>query len=280
MSDATRMDDRRLSGRAAPHRQTGERDRQLDQSFQHKLEQFDLGMVWLDAQNRITAFNDVALQILGPTAEASLGIARGDLLGLDVVAMHPPRSREKIEFLLRMDDQGGTPANAPPLAMMINIPDRLLMIKVSRMLCGGDVAGTCMVFFDLTDVATTPSGRTERAGVPAPRQISRVPDYRRDRIMLIDVKDIIRFEGDGHYTSLVTAEERYLCNLSISVLEARLPAEQFLRVHRSHIINLDFASELVRADDGVLVVMQQDPGNAVPVSKHKLRRLKDCFGLD
>ena len=61
MPGVAQMDDRRLSGRAAPHRQTGERDRQLDESFQHKLEQFDLGMVWLDAQNRIIAFNDVAM---------------------------------------------------------------------------------------------------------------------------------------------------------------------------------------------------------------------------
>ena len=104
------------------------------ETFQHKLEQFNPGMVWLDEQGHVTAFNDVALQILGPAGEQSLGVKQDKLFGIDVVQLHPEKSRDKLRFLLHSRDAGGCPVKSPPpVAMMINIPDRILMIKVSKM---------------------------------------------------------------------------------------------------------------------------------------------------
>jgi DNA-binding LytR/AlgR family response regulator len=97
--------------------------------------------------------------------------------------------------------------------------------------------------------------------------------------MLIDVRDIGRLEGEGHYTTIVTNGDRYLSNLSLSVLESRLDPARFLRVHRSHIVNLDFVTEIVRRDDGFLVALPEPFGPAIPVSKQKLHVLKERFGL-
>jgi len=255
-----------------------ERETRRDAAFQHKLEQFNPGMVWLDAEQRITALNDVAMQILGPTVQASMGIDPGSLIGSNILNVHPPKSREKIEFLLRANGGNGHAGSPPPVAMMITIPDRLLMIKVSRMTGANGAAGTCMIFYDLTDATTALA--PHEAGAPAePRLLSRIPVYRRDRIVLVDVKEIIRFESDGHYTNIFTASDRYLCNFSMAVLEARLDNDQFLRVHRSHIINLNHAVELLRVDDGMMVVMPPGFGEPVPVSKNHLARLKLRFGL-
>jgi hypothetical protein len=252
-----------------------------DTAFQHKLEQFNPGMVWLDENQCITAFNDVALHILGPSAQASTGIVPETLIGSNVLQVHPPKSREKIEFLLRAHDtRGDRMFSPPPLAMMITIPDRLLMIKVSQMMGANGIAGTCMIFYDLTDATTAPSSLPKSPGaLPEPRLLSRIPVYRRDRIVLVDVKDIGRFEGEGHYTNIVTSHDRYLCNLSMSVLEARLDPDQFLRVHRSHIVNLNYALELIRVDDGMLIAMPPGMGEPVPVSKNNLAKLKRRFGL-
>ncbi len=252
-----------------------------DTTFQHKLEQFNPGMVWLDDNQCITALNDVALHILGPSAQASMGVAPETLIGSNILQVHPPKSREKIEFLLRTQDPRGHKMHSPPpLAMMITIPDRLLMIKVSQMMGVNGIAGTCMIFYDLTDATTSPSSLTKSPGaLLEPRLLSRIPVYRRDRIFLVDVKDIGHFEGEGHYTKIITSHDRYLCNLSMSVLEARLNPDQFLRVHRSHIINLDYALELIRVDDGMLVVMPPGMGDPVPVSKNNLTKLKGRFGL-
>jgi hypothetical protein len=251
-----------------------------DRAFHYKLEQFNLGMVWLDNDQRITALNDTALQILGPSVQETLGIAPGTLIGSNILQIHPPRSREKIEFLLRSSAAPGNAAHShAPIAMMINIPDRMLMIKVSHMMGANGIAGTCMIFYDLTDVTIASPEAPEVIGTPAPRLLSRIPVYRRNRIVLIDVKEIGRFEGQGHYTKIVTSDDRYLCNLSMSVLEARLDPQLFLRVHRSHIINIGYATEIIRVDEATLVAMPAGMGGPVPVSKNKLPSLKEYFGL-
>ncbi|MBW4022346.1 MAG: LytTR family transcriptional regulator [Proteobacteria bacterium] len=231
--------------------------------------------------------NDVAIQVLRPAAEPSLGISLDAMFGQDVLALHPPKSREKLAFLLGQSSAGGHGGKSPPpQAMMINIPDRMLMIKVSQMVTAEGRAGTCMIFYDLTDITTAP-----RAAVSAPqpagqplaaepvRLLSRIPVYRHNRIVLVDVKDIGRLEGDGHYTNIVATGDRYLSNLSLSVLENRLDPARFLRVHRSHIVNLDYVTEIVRHDDGFLVTLQEPLGPPVPVSKQKLPALKEHFGL-
>ncbi|HQT88168.1 MAG TPA: LytTR family DNA-binding domain-containing protein [Acidiphilium sp.] len=269
------------------------RDSWRESAFQHKLEQFNPGMVWLDNNQCITALNDVAINILAPAVQASMGILPDSLIGSNILQVHPPKSREKIEFLLRShgphsqrsdgpggNGHGGGMFSPPPVAMMINIPERLLMIKVSQMMGANGITGTCMIFYDLTEATTSPAASSPTHGErPEPRLLSRIPVYRRDRIVLVDVKDIARFEGNGHYTNIFTPTERYLCNFSMSVLEERLNPELFLRVHRSHIVNLNFAVELMRVDDGMLVIMPHGMGDPVPVSKNNLAKLKQRFGL-
>jgi LytTR family transcriptional regulator, CO-responsive transcriptional regulator RcoM len=254
-----------------------------ESTFQHKLEQFNPGIVWLDAERRVTAMNDVAMHVLRPAAEPSLGLPLDAMFGVDVLMLHPQKSREKIAFLLGHNEnpahEGKSP---PPQAMMINIPDRMLMIKVSPMLAAEGKAGTCMIFYDLTELTTAPrsSGAIGHPpGTEPVRLLSRIPVYRHNRIMLVDVKDIGRLEGEGHYTTIVATGDRYLSNLSLSVLESRLDPARFLRVHRSHIVNLDYVTEIIRQDEGFVVALQEPLGPSVPVSKQKIYALKERFGL-
>ncbi|HUW36291.1 MAG TPA: LytTR family DNA-binding domain-containing protein [Rhodocyclaceae bacterium] len=250
----------------------------VKETFQHKLEQFNPGMVWLDAENRVVALNDVAMQILGPTAEQTIGIGRGELIGIDVLKMHPEKSRDKLAFLLKSEDSPGCPVKSPPpMAMMINIPDRVLMIKVSKMLGNKGIMGICMVFYDLTEV-TTVAPRESTAAV-RPRILQKIPVYRKNRIVLVDLKNAVRFEGEGHYTSIETLDDRFLCNLSLSDLEERLNPEVFFRVHRSHIVNLNYVLEIERVDDNVAVIMNDKGRTHVSVSRNRVPQFKELLGL-
>ncbi|MGS0893279.1 LytTR family transcriptional regulator DNA-binding domain-containing protein [Burkholderia stagnalis] len=250
------------------------------ETFQHKLEQFNPGMVWLDAGGRVTAFNDVAMQILGPAAEQSLGVAPDDLFGIDVLQLHPEKSRDKLRFLLQSHDAGGCPVKSPPpLAMMINIPDRILMIKVSKMSSRAGACGTCMIFYDVTDITTEPARHAPETQHQAPRRLFKIPVYRLNRVILIDLKEIVRFQGDGHYTTIVTRDDRYLSNLSLADLELRLDNSIYLRVHRSHIVSLPYAVELAKTDEGVSLVMADEERTLVPVSRAKTAQLKELLGV-
>jgi LytTR family transcriptional regulator, CO-responsive transcriptional regulator RcoM len=250
------------------------------ETFQHKLEQFNPGVVWLDTEGHVTAFNDVALQILGPAGEQSLGVTQDKLFGIDVVQLHPEKSRDKLRFLLQSRDAGGCPVKSPPpVAMMINIPDRILMIKVSKMADMHGTCGTCMIFYDVTDLTTEPSAQLLAGNNASPRRLFKIPVYRKNRVILIDLKDIVRFQGDGHYTTIVTKDDRYLSNLSLADLELRLDNSIYLRVHRSHIVSLPYAVELVKSDESVNLVMDDVERTLVPVSRSKTAQLKELLGV-
>ncbi len=50
---------------------------------------------------------------------------------------------------------------------------------------------------------------------------------------------------------------RYLVGLRLATLEARLPNPPFLRVHRSHIVNLDHVERMRLLDNGHLEVHEE-----------------------
>ena len=92
-----------------------------------------------------------------------------------------------------------------------------------------------------------------------------------DRIMVRDgnaivpitLRQIERIEAQDDYVMIHTAERRSLVSLRIRDLEARLPNPPFLRVHRSHIVNLDHVDRMVGLDDTRLEVRMKR-GAVVP----------------
>lgn len=55
----------------------------------------------------------------------------------------------------------------------------------------------------------------------------------------IKFADILYVEGQKNYVSINTKEESIVTLLNIKDLEERLPARQFMRVHKSYIVSLD-----------------------------------------
>jgi DNA-binding LytR/AlgR family response regulator len=62
----------------------------------------------------------------------------------------------------------------------------------------------------------------------------------------VDFADIVYVEGLKNYVAIQTLTDRVVTLLNIKDLEDRLPARQFMRVHRSYIVSLD----KIRALDG------------------------------
>ncbi|MGA8862430.1 MAG: LytTR family DNA-binding domain-containing protein [Gallionella sp.] len=246
-----------------------------------QLQQFNLGMVWLDAENRVSAFNDVAWQILAVAGEQTLGVSRDALHGIDIVKLHPEKTQDKLRELLRQADSNGCPVRSPPpVTMMINIPDRVLLIKVSKMFGTAGIQGTCMVFYDLTDVTTSPQPPHMPGDQSAElRQLKKIPIYRSNRLILIDLEDIVWLEANNHYTWIATAEGRYLSNLSLADLETRMEPAVFFRCHRSHIVNLKFVKEIDRVGDSHQLLLEKIESAKVPVSRKRITELKSLLGL-
>ena len=237
------------------------------ESFQHKLEKFDVGVVWLDKSKRVTALSSLAREVLA--------VGAGDPIGQEILQFHPAKSRDKIKWLL---ESSACPVGAPPpVTMLINIPDRVLLIKVCKMLGAEETIGTCMIFYDLTDLIAHP--RREAESETHLRLLFKLPVYKHNKVVLLDLDEVVRFKSEGHYTDVFTRQDSYLCNLSLSDLEERLSPEQFIRVHRSHMVNIRHAASVEKSDDGFALVMNADPVVRIPVSRSNVHRLKHMLGL-
>lgn len=219
------------------------------------LERFEAGIVNLDARRHVVAMNDLARRVL-PVDE---------MLPFDrlVLSFHPERSKPKVEFLL--DQAARCPAaSTPPMTMIINIPERVLLIKVTRLSdARQQAAGYTLVFYDITELVASPDSAGTRSD--ARRRLLKIPTVSNQHIALLDVADVLAIQSDGHSTHVRTAGGTQSCNLSIGDLETRLDPEQFLRVHRSHLVNLGAVTQILR-DDGRMG-LQLGAGLQVPVSR-------------
>jgi two-component system LytT family response regulator len=95
----------------------------------------------------------------------------------------------------------------------------------------------------------------------------------RGRILPIGVNDIERLEADDDYVAVLTRGRRFLVYLGMNEFEARLDPEKFLRIHRSHIVNLDHVSALSSYDATRLQVEMKD-GTKLIASRTRSRELK------
>lgn len=96
----------------------------------------------------------------------------------------------------------------------------------------------------------------------------------RGRLVLVDARDIVRLEADDDYVRVFTRERSYLVYLTLNDFERRLDAERFLRVHRTHLVNLDFVSQLVPLDGGRMQVELRD-GTKIAASRARSRLLRE-----
>lgn len=239
------------------------------------LERFDVGIVQLDAERHVVGMNDFARRVL-PVDEKQP-------FDQMVLSFHPERSQPKVEFML--DQAGQCPVSAPPpMTMIINIPERVLLIKVSRMSGGtGQTTGYTLVFYDITELVAgdeTPAVRTDTKPAPSRhRRLLKVPTVSGQCIVLVDASDILCIRSDGHYTRVCTRSGSQFCNLAISDLASRLDPDQFMRVHRSHIVNLTAVTQLLREDGRLALQLAGGSGEAVPVSRSSAPEVLQRLGV-
>ncbi|MGD1879723.1 MAG: MHYT domain-containing protein [Kiloniellaceae bacterium] len=109
--------------------------------------------------------------------------------------------------------------------------------------------------------------------------VLRIPVNRNGATRLLAPEEIYAVHADAHYTYVFDGEQTHFCNLSISEIEARLDSASFLRVHRSHIVNVAHASALKRVRDQGLLELDCAERHTVPVSRSRLPKLRAALGI-
>jgi DNA-binding LytR/AlgR family response regulator len=94
------------------------------------------------------------------------------------------------------------------------------------------------------------------------------------RVDLVPVETVIAIHGADDYSELETSDgRRHLHKKTLTTLKQMLPAH-FERVHRSHIVNLHFATRLGTGDGGRRFLTLAN-GSSIPVSRAYARRLRE-----
>lgn len=98
------------------------------------------------------------------------------------------------------------------------------------------------------------------------------------RIELIDLADIYCIRAEGYYAEIQLAERSVLLREPMQDLEARLDPAQFVRVHRSAIVNVRRVRRIERLGASGLTVVLHD-GARLPVSRSRRAEVERALGV-
>ena len=112
----------------------------------------------------------------------------------------------------------------------------------------------------------------------SPAQNQRIVVKNGSKIKIIPVHDLFYLEAADDYVKIYTKEGYFLKNKTMSHFEQVLDEQQFVRSHRSYIINIQ---QITRIDpyekDGHVAVLKS--GAQIPVSRSGYGKLKEVLGL-
>jgi two-component system, LytTR family, response regulator len=105
---------------------------------------------------------------------------------------------------------------------------------------------------------------------------SRIAIPTTEGLQFVRLEDIIYLEASVNYTHFFcTNAVKYLVSRTLKDFEDMLPAEIFLRIHNSYIINKNFAEKYIRGEGGQVVLSN---GAVLDVSKRKKSEFLKAIG--
>jgi two-component system LytT family response regulator len=110
-----------------------------------------------------------------------------------------------------------------------------------------------------------------------PPWTSRIPVRSVHRIVIVPVETIVRLEAEDNYVR-IWADRPYLHKETLTSLCSRLDPAVFLRVHRSHAVNLTLVRELRPQLHGEYTIVLAD-GTTLVSGRSYRARIQQVFGL-
>lgn len=93
------------------------------------------------------------------------------------------------------------------------------------------------------------------------------------KVHVINAEKIEHVEAQDDYVQIRSEGKSYLKNQRMSELEEQLDAEQFLRIHRSYIVNIAFVDRIEQATKDSHVAVLKD-GSRVPISRSGYQKIR------
>lgn len=113
----------------------------------------------------------------------------------------------------------------------------------------------------------------------AANQAVRIP-YERDKTLrFLPAQAILFVHANGHYTRIANAEDEFFCPWSISRVEQSLASENFIRTHRSYLVNKSHINGFRRQGDKAVCIVGEGRETEIPVSRGRISEIQQALGF-
>ena len=127
-----------------------------------------------------------------------------------------------------------------------------------------------------TDIKPTEAVMEEAAF--SPQQTTRVVVKDGGKIRIIPIMQIQYLEAADDYVKIFTADGYFLKKKTMSYFSQSLPSQQFVRIHRSYILNIQLINRIEAYEkESWLAILTT--GQKLPISKTGYAKLKEVLGI-
>jgi len=144
------------------------------------------------------------------------------------------------------------------------------LAKLERVLGGDEARGDLVALLQQVRAALA---RKE------PEYVVRLPSRAGGRVDFIDVAEVTHFYAKDKLTFAATSSKHYALDLAIADLEPRLDPRQWLRIHRSTLVNIGAIKEVHTWFAGKAIVRLKDGKTDLAVPRERVAEVKAKLGL-
>ncbi len=98
------------------------------------------------------------------------------------------------------------------------------------------------------------------------------------KIRILPLKEITRLEADGDYVKIFSEQGNFLKKKTLTFYEGSLSPEVFVRVHRSHLLNVQQITSIDPYEKNNHIAVLKN-GEKIPVSRSGFQKLKEVLSL-
>lgn len=115
----------------------------------------------------------------------------------------------------------------------------------------------------------------------SPAKATAIPIKSGQKILLVRYNEIAYAKASDGYVSLFTVSgKEYICDFSLSELETKLP-EQFLRVQKSYIVNIERIDEIHKYFNNRLILIMNDKKNSkITTGTSYIQQIRSVLDLE
>jgi DNA-binding LytR/AlgR family response regulator len=119
-------------------------------------------------------------------------------------------------------------------------------------------------------VPATPTADAENANAPFIMS-DRIFVKHKEKMVKVFIEDILYIEADRNYAKISTKNKEYLLGTTLKTMEEKLPKPQFIRVHRSFLVNLKQIDEV---SENHVIINQKAIPLSISMREDLLKRLR------